>query len=60
MKLTRAVILNIELDYDENSMSEEEASSVISQCINQGIDKAYNWSYDYEDVDDLSITESWN
>ena len=60
MKLTRTVVLNIELDYDENSMSEEEASSVISQCIDQGTVKAYNWSYDYEDVDDLSITESWN
>ena len=60
MKLSRVVSLTIELDYDESSMSEEEASSVISQCINQGIDKAYNWSYDYEDVDDFSITESWN
>lgn len=60
MKLTQVVKLKIELDYDESSMSEEEASSVISQCINQGIDKAYNWSYDYEDVDGLSITESWN
>ena len=59
MKLTRTVVLNIELDYDESSMSEEEASSVISQCIHQGIDKAYNWSYDYEDVDDFSITEAW-
>ena len=59
MKLTRTVVLNIELDYDESSVSEEEASSVISQCINQGIDKAYNWSYDYEDVDSFSITESW-
>ena len=59
MKLTRAVILNIELDYDENSMSEEEASSVISQCIDQGTGKAYNWSYDYEGVDKFSITESW-
>ena len=60
MKLTRTVVLNIELDYDASSMSEEEASSVISQCINQGIDKAYNWSYDYEDVENFSITESWN
>lgn len=59
MKLTQVLKLKIELDYDESSMSEEEASSVISQCINQGIDKAYNWSYDYEDVDDFSITESW-
>ena len=59
MKLTRVVKLKIELDYDESSMSEEEASSVISQCIDQGIDKAYNWSYDYEDVDSFSITESW-
>ena len=59
MKLTRVVKLKIELDYDESSMSEEEASSVISQCIDQGIDKAYNWSYDYEDVNEFSVTESW-
>lgn len=59
MKLKREVTLTIEVDYDESSMSEEEASSVIYQCIDQGIDKAYNWSYDYEDVNELSITESW-
>lgn len=59
MRLTRTVVLNIELDYDESSMSEEESSSVISQCIDRGIDKAYNWSYDYEDVNNFSITESW-
>ena len=59
MKLKREVLLTIEVDYDESTMSEVEADSVISQCISQGIDRAYNWSYDYEGLDEFTITESW-
>ena len=59
MKLKREVLLTIEVDYDESMMSEAEADSVISKCIGQGIDRAYNWSYDIEGLNELSITESW-
>ena len=59
MKLKREVLLTIEVDYDDCTMSVAEADSVISQCIYQGVDKAYNWSYDIEGLNELSITESW-
>ena len=59
MKLKREVLLTIEVDYDESMMSEAEADSVISNCLGQGIDRAYNWSYDYEGLYEISMTESW-
>ena len=59
MKLKREVLLTIEVDYDDCMMSETEAESMLRQCINQGIDQVYNWYYDIEGLNELSITESW-
>ena len=59
MKLKREVLLTIEVDYDDCMMSETEAESMLRQCIDQGIGKAYNWYYDIEGLYELSIIESW-
>ena len=59
MKLKREVLLTIEVDYDDCMMSETEAELMLRQYINQGIDQVYNWYYDIEGLNELSITESW-
>ena len=56
--LKREVLLTIEVDYDDCMMSETEAELMLCQSINQGIDQVYNWSYDIEGLNELSITES--
>ena len=59
MKLKREVLLTIEVDYDDCMMSETEAELMLRQYINQGIDQVYNWYYDIEGLNELSIAESW-
>ena len=59
MKLKRELLLTIEVDYDDCTMSETEAELMLRQYINQGIDQVYNWYYDIEGLNELSITESW-
>ena len=40
-------------------MSETEAELMLVPCIDQGIGQIYNWYYDIEGLNELSITESW-
>ena len=59
MKIKQRVILDIEVEYDEESYSEEEVRQALAECIDQGIGYAYNWSYDYNEFDEFNISDTW-
>lgn len=59
MKIKQEILLIVEVDYDEEIITEDKALCVIEQCIDQGIDKAYNWSYDFYGLSNFYISEDW-